>query len=117
MKLAKLIKLLKTLRASGLRSVSFETLLEDLNTKEEYLKKWLRILEKNGYVEIVWGNVILKPKLLGADNDKKEEVTLSICPNCGAVAKNGKCEICKSRMVTEKDVDEFLAKIEKASVI
>ena len=71
MQVAKLIHYLKTMKKAGMPSVKFTTIVQDLKINEDLAKYWLAQLEKNGYVQIVWGNVKLKDKLLRREDVAK----------------------------------------------
>jgi len=62
-KIADLVKYLRDIYEAGMRRIKYDVILQDIKIPDYLARFWLHQLEKQGYVEIIWGNIVLKDKL------------------------------------------------------
>jgi len=105
-RIADLVKYLRDIYEAGLRSIKYDAILQDIRIPDYLARFWLNRLEKNGYVKIWWGVVILKDKLARYKKEASDikENNLVVCPSCFNIVyeheiKNGKCPKCNSEFL------------------
>jgi len=119
-KIAKLVTYLRDLYEAGLRYVKYDALRQDINIPDYLARFWLRELEKQGYVKIQWGLVILRDTLArGRRKIEIKERAPVRCPSCGEVIPHGEkeCPTCKNAFLEEGEAKRLIENIAKAQIV